>query len=99
MLSRPARAQTKAEIERLEEARKICNDVGIRKVIEGWIEQLKKKLISEEKSAERLRSLWLKAIAVSDPSERDTLLFEFRDALHEHLDQLKAGAKKLPTAS
>jgi hypothetical protein len=50
MLSRSARAQIKAEIERLEGARKICNDVGIRKVIEGWIEQLKKKLISEEKS-------------------------------------------------
>jgi hypothetical protein len=45
------------------------------------------------------RSLWLKAMAVSDPSERDTLLFEFRDAVHECLDQLKAEAKKLPTAS
>jgi hypothetical protein len=50
-------------------------------------------------SEERLRSLWLKAVAVSDPSERDTLLFEFRDAVHEFLDQLKAEAKKLPTAS
>jgi hypothetical protein len=99
MLSRSARAQIKAEIERLEGARKICNDVGIRKVIEGWIEQLKKKLISEEKSAERLRSLWLKALAATDPAEVETLLLEFRDALHEHLDQLKAGAKKLPTAS
>jgi hypothetical protein len=39
--------------------------------------------------------LWLKAIAASDPSEKDTLLFEFRDALHEHIDQRRAEARKL----
>jgi len=36
MLSRGARAQIEAEIERLEDARKICNDDGIRKVIESF---------------------------------------------------------------
>jgi hypothetical protein len=50
-------------------------------------------------SEERLRSLWFKAIAASDPAKVDTLLFEFRDAVHERLDQMKAEAKKLPTAS
>jgi hypothetical protein len=44
MLSPRAIAQIKAEIERLEEYRKTCSDDGIRKVIEGWIEQQKKKL-------------------------------------------------------
>jgi hypothetical protein len=44
---------------------------------------------------ERLKSLWLKASAASDPSEKDALLYEFRDAVHERLDQLKAEAKKL----
>jgi hypothetical protein len=37
-------AQIRAEIVRLEEARKTCNDEGIRKVIDGWIEEAKKKL-------------------------------------------------------
>lgn len=50
MLSPEAKAQIKAEIERLEELDKICNDGGIQKVIEGWIAQLKEKLISEENS-------------------------------------------------
>jgi len=45
---------------------------------------------------ERLRSLWLKAVALSDPAEIETLLWKFRDALHEHLEQVRAGAKKLP---
>ena len=44
---------------------------------------------------ERLRSLWLKAVAAADPSEKELLLFEFRDALHEDLDQLRADAKNL----
>jgi hypothetical protein len=44
MLSAGAQAQIKAEIERLEELCKICNDRGIRKVIEGWIAEQKKKL-------------------------------------------------------
>jgi hypothetical protein len=38
-------------------------------------------------SEERLNSLWLKAMAVHDPAERESLLWEFRDALHEHIDQ------------
>jgi thiamine biosynthesis protein ThiC len=50
MLSPGAKAQIKAEIKNLEELRKICNDHGIQKVIEGWIEQQKKKLIPQENS-------------------------------------------------
>jgi hypothetical protein len=50
-------------------------------------------------SENRVRDLWLKAIAASDPAEKDTLLYEFRDAVHERLDQLKTEAKKLPAAS
>jgi hypothetical protein len=44
MLSPSQRAQIKAEIAKLEEDRKMCNEAGIRKVIEGWIEEQKKKL-------------------------------------------------------
>ena len=44
---------------------------------------------------ERLEGLWLKVVATRDPSEKDTLLFEFRDAVHELLDQVKAETKKL----
>jgi hypothetical protein len=44
MISPSQRAQIKAEIAKLEEDRKICNEAGIRKVIEGWIEEQKKKL-------------------------------------------------------
>jgi len=44
VLSPGAIAQIKAEIARLEEAREGCNDDGIRRVIEGWIEEQKKKL-------------------------------------------------------
>ena len=47
-------------------------------------------------SEERLRSLWLKAVAASDPAEIETLLYKFRDALHEYIDQLRAGPKKPP---
>jgi hypothetical protein len=46
-------------------------------------------------SEERLRILWLKAVAATDPAEIDNLLFEFRDALHEHIEQRRAEAKKL----
>jgi hypothetical protein len=45
---------------------------------------------------ERLKSLWVKANAATDPSEREPLLFQFRDTLHEDLQQLRAEAKKLP---
>jgi hypothetical protein len=45
---------------------------------------------------ERLKSLWVKAAAATDPSEREPLLFQFRDALHGNLEQLRAEARKLP---
>jgi hypothetical protein len=48
-------------------------------------------------SEERLRILWLKAVAATDPAEIDDLLSEFRDALHEHIEQRRAGDKKLRT--
>jgi hypothetical protein len=48
-------------------------------------------------SEEQLRILWLKAVAATDPSEIDNLLLEFRDALHEHIEQRRAAAKKLGT--
>jgi hypothetical protein len=48
-------------------------------------------------SEERLRSLWLKAVAATDPAEIDNLLSEFRNALHEHVEQRRAEAKKLDT--
>jgi hypothetical protein len=34
----------KAEIKRLEKARQECNDSGLQKRIDAWIEELKKKL-------------------------------------------------------
>jgi hypothetical protein len=40
-------------------------------------------------SEERLKKLWLKALAASDPAEVEPLLSEFRDALHEHIEKLK----------
>ena len=48
-------------------------------------------------SEERLRILWLKAVAATDKAEIDNLLLEFRDALHEHVEQRRATAKKLET--
>jgi hypothetical protein len=48
-------------------------------------------------SEERLRILWLKAVAATDPAEIDNLLSEFRDAVHEHIEQRRAEAKKLHT--
>lgn len=50
MLSPIARAQIKAEVERLELAYENCTDQGIRKVIEGWIQEQKERLLSEENS-------------------------------------------------
>jgi hypothetical protein len=41
-------------------------------------------------SEERLHSLWLKAMAVRDPADTESLLSEFRDALHEYIDQSRA---------
>jgi hypothetical protein len=46
-------------------------------------------------SEERLKKLWLKAARASDPDELEALLSEFRDALHEHIDRLKARSQKL----
>jgi hypothetical protein len=45
---------------------------------------------------ERLKDLWLEAIAASDHVEKDTLLFEFRDAVHDLLDQHRAEVKNFP---
>ena len=44
MLSPGEIAFIKAEIKRLEKARQECNDSGIQKRIDVWIEELKKKL-------------------------------------------------------
>jgi hypothetical protein len=49
MLSLDAIAQMKAEIARLGELHKICNDEGIRRVIEGWITEQKKALVEGTK--------------------------------------------------
>jgi hypothetical protein len=38
---------------------------------------------------ERLKGLWLKASAAVNPAEQDRILFQFRDALHEYLEQLR----------
>ena len=48
-------------------------------------------------SEERIRILWLKAAAATDPAEMDDLLLEFRGALHEHIEQRRAEVKKLET--
>jgi hypothetical protein len=48
-------------------------------------------------SEKRLKELWLKAVATSDPAEVDPLLSEFRDALHEHIENLRAQAQELRT--
>jgi hypothetical protein len=54
-------------------------------------------MIPSEKS---LKQLWLKAAAATDSAEVGSLLLEFRDALHEHLDQCRAEANnKTTTAS
>ena len=48
MLSSREIASIRDEIKRLEEARENCNDGGIRKQIEAWIEEQKQKLESEQ---------------------------------------------------
>ena len=48
MLSPGEIARIGDEIKRLEKARENCNDGGIRKQIEAWIEEKKQKLESEE---------------------------------------------------
>ncbi|MGB6385444.1 MAG: hypothetical protein WBD25_19975 [Terriglobales bacterium] len=46
MLSREEVAKIRTEIERLGKARAECTDGGIQKLIDAWIEQQKKKLVS-----------------------------------------------------
>jgi hypothetical protein len=50
MLSPRDRAIIKAEIERLEKAQRECNDGGIRKQIDEWIVEQRKKLAAGEYS-------------------------------------------------
>jgi len=51
MLSAAERAIIKAEIEMLQKARQECNDGGIRKKIDAWIEEQKQKLAAGEYSS------------------------------------------------
>jgi hypothetical protein len=49
----PARkkiAEIRAEIERLEKALSQCSDTGIRKVIEDWLAEARKRLASGQRS-------------------------------------------------
>jgi hypothetical protein len=46
-------AQIKAEIERLEKLREECADSGIRKLIDGWVEEQKRRLVSGKKPPSR----------------------------------------------
>jgi hypothetical protein len=41
-------------------------------------------------SEERLKNLWLLALAAVDPDQSEALLLEFRDAVHEYIDQRRA---------
>jgi hypothetical protein len=43
----------------------------------------------------RLKELWSKASAASDPAEVESLLMEFIDALHERMDLMKKEAKEV----
>ena len=49
-------------------------------------------------SEKRLEELWLRVAAASDPAEIEPLISEFRDALHEHIDELRAVTQKIRTA-
>jgi len=51
-LSRQELTAIKAEIERLETALSACNDSGIRKQIEVWIDEQKEKLISANSTSQ-----------------------------------------------
>jgi hypothetical protein len=48
ILSREEVTKIRAEIERLEKARAECTDGGIRKQIDTWIEEQKRKLVSDK---------------------------------------------------
>jgi hypothetical protein len=45
-------------------------------------------------SEERIMNLWLQAASTSDPAKAEPILWEFRNALHEHLDQRRAETEK-----
>ena len=45
-------------------------------------------------SAEHLESLWLNAKDVSDPTEKESLLRQFRDALHQYVAESRRNARK-----
>ena len=45
-------------------------------------------------SEDRLKRLWSKTSAASDPAEVDSILMEFRDAVHERLEQMREEATK-----
>jgi hypothetical protein len=45
---------------------------------------------------EQLKGLWIKATVASDTAERESLLFQFRDFLHENLEQLREETKDVP---
>jgi len=40
-------------------------------------------------SEERLKNLWLLALAAIDPDQSEAILWEFRYALHEYIDQCR----------
>jgi hypothetical protein len=44
-------------------------------------------------SEERLKRLWLQCTAATDSDEVESLLMQFRDALHEHIDQVREESK------
>jgi hypothetical protein len=48
-------------------------------------------------SEERVKELWLKAAAAGDPAEVESLLWELRNALHEHIEKLRAEGQNLRT--
>jgi len=47
MISRTDVAVIRAEIERLEKARDECTDSGLQRRIDAWIEEQKRRLVSE----------------------------------------------------
>jgi len=47
MISRTDVGVIKADIERLERARDECTDSGLQRRIDGWIEEQKRRLVSE----------------------------------------------------
>jgi hypothetical protein len=50
MVPRNQAAVIRSEIERLQKARNECNDTGVLKRIDSWIEEQKRKLVSKDSS-------------------------------------------------